>query len=139
MSSRFMKFFRRPSALIPVVFLIHIGGAAAGDSAGDVQQKIRELLSGRPQAQSATPAAQTSDRTVRSSGDAHDSARRLLLGLTDASGQGARPIARPDNAAAQVGSVVPRNRHSYDDAQAMARSLILGRSNGASGGGLTRG
>ena len=120
-------------------FLVHIGAAAAGNSAGDVQQQVRDLLSGRSQAQFGAPAEQNTDRTAKSPGDAQDSARRLLLGLTDSTGPDSRAMARPENAAAQVSSAVQRNTHGYDDAQAMARSLILDRSKVATGGGMTRG
>lgn len=138
MSPRFTRFFTRPLALLAAAFLVHIGAAAAGNSAGDVQQQVRDLLSGRSQAQFGAPAAQSTERTAKSPGDAHDSARRLLLGLTESTGPG-RAITRPENATAQVSSAVRRNAHGYDDAQAMARSLILGRSNSATGGGMTRG
>jgi hypothetical protein len=138
MSPRFTRFFTHPLALLPAAFLVHIGAAAAGDSAGDVQQQVRDLLSGRSQAQFRAPAEQSTDRTAKSPGDAHDSARRLLLGLTESRGPGGA-IARPGNAGAQVSSAVQRNTHGYDDAQATARSLILDRSNAATGGGMTRG
>lgn len=138
MSPRFTSFFIHPLALLPAAFLVHIGAAAAGDSAGDVQQQVRDLLSGRSQAQFGAPAAQSTDRSAKYPGDAHDSARRLLLGLTESTGPG-RAMARPENAAAQVSSAVHRNTHGYDDAQATARGLIMGRSNAATGGGMTRG
>ena len=130
MSPRFMRSFSHTLAAIPAVFLIHIGGAAAGDSAGDVQQQIRELLSGRTQTQAAAPVERGADRTVTSPVDAQDSARRLLLGLTDSQGLVTSAIGGPAG---------QRNVHVYGDAQAMARSLILGQSQAAKGAGMTRG
>jgi hypothetical protein len=128
MSPRFTRFFTHPLALVPAAFLVHIGAAVAGDSAGDVQQQVRDLLSGRSQAQFGAPAERSADRTAKSPDDAHDSARRLLLGLTESTRPGSRAMARVENAAPQVSPAVQRNAHGYDDAQAMARSLILGRS-----------
>jgi hypothetical protein len=139
MSPRFTRFFTHPLALLPAAFLVHVGAAVAGDSAGDVQQQVRDLLSGRGQAQFGAPAERSGDRTAKSPDDAHDSARRLLLGLTESPRPGSRAMAQPENAAHQVSSAVQRNAHGYDDAQAMARSLILGRSDAAAGGGMTRG
>jgi hypothetical protein len=136
MSPRFTRFFTHPLALVPAAFLVHIGAAVAGDSAGDVQQQVRDLLSGRSQAQFGAPAERSADRSAKSPDDAHDSARRLLLGLTESTRPGSSAMAR---AAPQVSSAVQRNAHGYDDAQAMARSLILGRSDAATGGGMTRG
>jgi hypothetical protein len=139
MSPRFTRFFTHPWAFLAAALLVHIGAAAAGDSAGDVQQQVRDLLTGRSQAQFGVPAEQSTDRTAKSPGDAHDSARRLLLGLTESAGPGSRAMARPESVAAHVSPAVARDVHVYDDAQAMARSLILGRSNTATGGGMTRG
>ena len=139
MSPRFTRFFTHPLALLPAAFLVHIGAAVAGDSAGDVQQRVRDLLSGRSQAQFGAPAELSTDRTAKSPDDAHDSARRLLLGLTESTGPRSRAMGRLENAAPQVSSAVQRNAHNYDDAQARARSLILGRSDTATGGDMTRG
>ena len=57
MSLHIVKSFSRSSSLIAVALLIRIGGAVAADSAGDVQQQMRELLAGRVAARSGNPKA----------------------------------------------------------------------------------
>jgi hypothetical protein len=120
MSLHIVKFFSRPLPLVSAALLIHIGGAVAADSAGDVQQQARELLAGRSPTQSAPPSERRADRAVPPTGDAQEQARRLLLGVT-----------RPDNAAAPVEFTVQKGVLVHGDAQAMARRLLLGQANAA--------
>jgi hypothetical protein len=124
MSLHIVKSFSRLS-FISAALLIHVGGAVAADSVGDVQQQARELLAGRITTQSAPPSGQRADRAAKPAGDAQEQARRLLLGMTDSGVQSTKPIARPDNAAftVQKGVLV------RGDAQAMARRILLGQSN----------
>ena len=130
MSLHIVKFLSRPLALISAALLIHVGGAVAADSAGDAQQQARELLAGRIAAQSA-PSERRAEGTVRSTGDAQELARRVLLGVTDSGVQGTKPITRPDKAAAPVELTVQKSLPAHGDAQAMARRLLLGQANAA--------
>jgi hypothetical protein len=131
MSVHIVKFFNRPLPIISAALLIHVGGAVAADSAGDVQQQARELLTGRIATQSAPPSERRADRAVRSTGDAQELARRLLRGVNDSGVQGTEPLTRPDNAAAPVESTVQKGVPVHGDAQAMARRLLLGQANAA--------
>ena len=131
MSLHIMKFLGRPLSVISVALLIHVGGAVAADSAGDVQQQARDLLTGRIATQSAPSSEPRAERAVRSTGDAQELARRVLLGVADSGVQGTKPIARPDSAAAPVGFSVQKSVLARGDAQAMARRLLLGQANAA--------
>jgi hypothetical protein len=131
MSVHIVKFFNRPLSIISAVLLIHVGGAVAADSAGDVQQQARELLTGRIATQSAPPSERRADRAVRPTGDAQQQARRLLLGVNDSGVQGTKPLTRPDNAAAPVEFTVQKDVLVHGDAQAMARRLLLGKASAA--------
>jgi hypothetical protein len=119
MSLHIVKFFSRPLSFILAALLIHVGSAAAADSAGDAQQQARELLAGRIATQSAPPSERRAARAVRPTGDAQELARQLLLGVTDS------------NAAALVESTVQKGVLVHGDAQAMARRLLLGQANAA--------
>jgi hypothetical protein len=130
MSLHIVKFFSRPLPFILAALLIHVGGAVAADSAGDVQQQARELLAGRIATQSAPTSERRADGAVRPTGDAQEQARRLLLGVTDSGVQGSKPITRRDNAAAPV-EFTPKGVLVHGDAQAMARRILLGRANAA--------
>ncbi len=127
MSLRIVRSFSHPLSLISAALLIHIGGAVAADSAGDVQQQMRQVLAGRIAIQSAPPSERRDDTAGRPSGDAQDLARRLLLGVTDSRVQRAEAITRRENAAAPGLPV-------HGDAQATAQRVILGQRNAAVAG-----
>jgi hypothetical protein len=132
MSVHIVKFFNRPLSVISAALLFHVGGAVAADSAGDVQQQARELLTGRIATQSAPPSERRADTAVRpTGGDAQELARRVLLGVNDSGVQGTKPTTRPDNAMAPVESTVQKGVLVHGDAQAMARRLLLGQANAA--------
>lgn len=127
MSLRILRSFSHPLSLISAALLIHIGGAVAADSAGDVQQQMRQVLAGRIAIQSPPPSERRDDTAGRPSGDAQDLARRLLLGVTDSRVQRAEAIIRRENAAAPGLPV-------RGDAQATAQRVILGQRNAAVAG-----
>ncbi len=129
MSLHIVKFLSR--SFIAAALLVHVGGAVAADSAGDVQQQIRELLAGKIATRSQPPAERRADRAVRPTGDAQELARRILLGVTESGVQGTKSTTRPDNAAAPVEFTEQKSVLLHGDAQAMARRLLLGQANAA--------
>ena len=124
MSLHFGKFFR-PATLIATALLIHTCTALAADTAGDLQQQMRELLAGRSAAQTAQPSQRRDDRTVSRTADVLELERRLLLGATDYRAQGAQATAGSDSAAGVA--TVNKDLLAHDDAQSSARRLLLGR------------
>ena len=128
MSLHIVKFLSPPLVLISAALLIHVGGAVAADFAGDAQQQARELLAGRIATRSA-PSERRAEGALRSTGDAQELARRLLLGVTDSGVQGIKPITRPDDAAAPVELTAQKSVLAHGDAQATARRLLLGQAN----------
>ena len=126
MSLRIVRSFSHPLSLISATLLIHIGGAVAADSAGDVQQQMRQVLAGRIAIQSAPPSERRDDTAGRPGGDAQDLARRVLLGVADSPVQGIAAITRPENAAAPGGSAPRKGTPVHGDAQAIAQRVILG-------------
>jgi hypothetical protein len=132
MSLHIVKSFSRPLPLISAALLIHIGGAVAADSAGDVQQQARELLAGRNATLSAQPSERRDDRTVRPTADVQEQARRLLLGVTDSRVQGTQAMTRPESA--EGVPTLKKDPLAHNDAQAMARRLLLGQRNAVAAG-----
>jgi hypothetical protein len=124
MSLHIGKFFR-PSALIATALLIHTCTALAADAAGDLQQQMRELLTGTITAQTAQPSQRRDDRTVSRTADVLELERRLLLGATDSRVQGTQAMTRRESVAGM--STVKKDLLAHDDAQASARRLLLGR------------
>jgi hypothetical protein len=131
MSLHIVKFLGRPWSLIAAAFLINVGSPVAADSAGDVQQQMRELLAGRVATQSAPPSERRADRAQSGTGDAQEFARRLLLGVSDSGAEGIEPTTRPDSAGAPVQLSVQKGVLVRGDVQAMARRLLRGEPNAA--------
>ena len=124
MSLHIVKSFNRPLTLISAALLIHIGGAVAADSAGSVQQQMRELLAGRIATRATQLSEQRDDGTVRPTADVQELARRLLSGVTDSRAPGTQAITRPESAEGAL--ALQKGVHAHDDAQAMAQRLLLG-------------
>src|ERR1700685_4561243 len=100
MSIHIPKSFTRSSSLIAAALLIRIGGAMAADSAGDVQQQMRELLAGKSATRSALTTESHDAVTPRRSADAQALARRLVRGVTDSRLKGTQAATPPENAVA---------------------------------------
>ena len=115
-------------ALTAAAQVLSIGGAAAADSTDNFQQ-IRELLAGRV-ATHAAPAS-APGRAVKHVGDAQQLVRELLLGITDSNAQAAVP-ATPSEVR-RPAAISAKSLLAHDDAQEMARRLLLGRASTATG------
>ncbi len=123
MSLRMPKSFNAPLALMSAALLFHIGGAVAADSAGGAQQQMRELLAGRI-ATRATLSEQRDGGTVTPAADVQELARLLLSGVTDSHVPGTEAITRPESA--DAGLTLQKGLRAQNDAQALARQLLLG-------------
>ena len=115
-------------ALTAAALVLTIGSAAAADSTDNLQQ-IRGLLAGRVATRAAPASAP--EPAVKQVGDAQQLARELLQGITKSNARAAVPAtpsdARPRYAASAKGLL------AHDDAQALARRLLLGRASAATG------
>jgi hypothetical protein len=121
-----MSFVRVP--LIAAALALTIGSAAAVDRTDGVQQ-MRALLAGRVAPHAAS--ASTPETTVKQVGDAQQLARELLLGITDSNAQAAVP-ATPSEVR-RPAAISAKSLLAHDDAQEMARRLLLGRASTATG------
>lgn len=111
MSSRITWPFARSFTIVPAVLLFRIGAAAAADSVDELLQQQRDLLAGRTATVAALSNEQRSAGEDGPPGDAQDSARRLLLGVTP--GQ------------LHPGVSTASGDRVYGDAQVLARRLLL--------------
>src|SRR5262249_21230176 len=96
----------RSLTLVAAAFALH-GAAVAADSTNDIQQRVRNLLSG-----AGTPPAVRADAStvVTDSADTQELARRVLLGTS-----GTPPAAAPGAT------------HEHGDVQTLAQRVLLGR------------
>lgn len=104
----------------------------AADSAGDVQQQMRELLAGRIATRAAQLSEQRDDATVRPTADVQELARRLLSGVTDSRVPGTQAMTRPESA--EGAPTLQKGLRAHDDAQATAQRLLLGQRNAVASG-----
>ena len=122
MSLHIAKLFKNPLALAGAALVIHIGAATAADSTGDIQQQMRDLLTGTITAHSAPQSGAARSKVTRPTADAQDLARQLLLGTTG-SGVGDAAAIKQSEVARTSGETARQARSvAHGDTQAAARS-----------------
>ena len=128
MSNRIVRSPRHQLLLVSAALLFQVGGAEAADPAIDAQQQMRQVLAGRIGTQSPSEYARREVGPAGPATEAREYAAQLL------SGSASRVQAAP--ARSQLQSVVApapltvRERSlARDDAQALARQVVLGRKN----------
>jgi hypothetical protein len=114
--------------LMAAALALRIGSAAAGDPTDGVQQ-MRDVLAGRVATHAAS--ASTPETTVKQVGDAQQLARELLLGITDSNARAAVPATPSEGRRPKA--ISAKSLLAHDDAQEMARRLLLGRASTATG------
>lgn len=120
MSSHLVRASARSLTLVSLAFALHVGTAAAANSPDTLLQQQRELLSGRTATEAARPRGQLYVRAVRGAGDAHELARRLLLGSA---------VRAPGRASASAARA--RGKGDYGDAQQHVQGVLVGRRDAA--------
>ena len=116
MLSRTNKVFARFLTVVPAAFVLYSGAAMAANSVDDLLGQTRAVLAGTPAAVSTVSSVRHSTAETRSGGDAQESARRLLLGVTT------RPPRLP-----QTGVSRAKEKAVHEDAQVQAQHLLLAR------------
>jgi hypothetical protein len=126
-TSKLTKTSNRPLMLLSAALLLQTGSAMVTAHAGDAQTQARELLSQTTGDRSATADIKLrADETPRAALNPQEQARRVLLGPPSAAGEAGVAAARYAKSTS-TGGVTERNqRHSYSDAQEMARRVIMG-------------
>ena len=126
MSLHIAKRFIRALVLASAVSFFHISVASAGDSPGDTQERMKELLTGTAPAHFIAQSArrEVSKATTRTV-DSQEFVKQVLLGTTSPSAQTSKPseVATP--------SVETQSRAravAYRDSQAAMRHVLLGQS-----------
>ena len=126
MSLHIAKLFSRPLALASAALVIHIGAATAADSRGDIQQQMRELLTGTTTAHSASQSGLRDGKTTSPIIDSQEFVKQLLLGTTGSRVGGAETIKHSEVAGAS-GETAPQKRPvAHGDMQAAVRQDLLG-------------
>lgn len=123
MSLHIAKRFIRPLVLASAVIFFHISVASAGDSPGDTQQRMKELLTGTAPAHFIPQSAGREGKATAQAVDSQEFIKQLLLGTTRPSAQTSKPS---QAASASVDSQA--RAVAYRDSQAAMRHVLLGQS-----------
>jgi hypothetical protein len=126
MSLHNAKLFIRPLVLASAALVVHIGAASAADSNGDIQQQMKDLLAGTITAHSSPQSISRDDKVTRSTGDAQELAKQLLLGKTGSRVEDTGTL-KQSEAAGTPAKTEPRKwRVAYGDVQAAMGQVLLG-------------
>ena len=126
MSLHIPKLLNNPLALASAAFIIHIGAATAADSPGDIQQQMRELLTGT-RATHVVPQSRPHDAKVTPPVvDSQEFVKRLLLGTAAYGVGGAETSKRPEVTGASSKTAAQKGPVASIDMQAAVRQLLLG-------------
>jgi hypothetical protein len=126
MSLHIAKRFIRPLLLAAAAIFFHISVASAADSTGDVQQQMKELLTGITTAHFASQSGRRDDDKVTArTVDSQEFVKQLLLGRT---GPGAQTSKRSGVAADSAKTQPGERSVAYRDPHAAVRHVLLGQS-----------
>ena len=123
MTIRTTQSLSRALPIAAAALFVQIGSAVAASPRGDIQEQMREVLSGSIATHAIRPSESRSTNVVASDPDAQEFARELLLGWS-ASHVGHAKATKPRlQAAAVASSQTPR---ADEDFQSTVRQSLLG-------------
>jgi len=128
MSTRIVKSPRHQLLLVSAALLFQVGGAEAADPAIDAQQQMRQVLAGRIGTQSPSEYARRDVGPAGPATEAREYAAQLLSGSASRI-QATRAKSQSKSVVAPAPRTVRDGSWARDDAQALARQVVLGRQN----------
>lgn len=125
MSRRIAKLFTRPLALTATALVLHVGAATAADSNGDIQQQVREMLTGTATTHFVPQSGPHDGKVTPPAVDSQEFAKRLLLGTATVSG-GPQTSKHAEVSAASDTTVAQKRPVASIDMQAAVKKMLLG-------------
>lgn len=126
MSLHIAKLFKSPLALASAALVIHISAATAADSTGDIQQLMKEVLTGTNIAHSAPRSGPPEGNSTGPTVDAQELVKQVLMGTTGSPTRSDEAIKHSEVAGA-AGETEPKQRPvAYSDIQEAVRQVLLG-------------
>ncbi|MDB6011475.1 MAG: hypothetical protein JWL65_3725 [Gammaproteobacteria bacterium] len=127
MSLHIAKLFKSPLALASAALVMHISAATAADFTGDIQQQMKDLLTGTTTAHSAPQSGPREGNSTSPAADSQEFVKRLLLGTTTGSRVGGYEAIKHSEVAGASGETNPKQRPAaHSDMQASVRQVLLG-------------
>jgi hypothetical protein len=116
----------RPLALASAALVIHIGGATAADSKGDVQEQIREVLTGTTSAHFARRSEPRDSRVTTRTVDSQEFVRQILLGTVASRVADAETIKHSEVSGVSGKTKTQQRPVAYGDVQVAVRQVLSG-------------
>lgn len=126
MSLHIARLFKNPLTLASAALVLHIGAATAADSTGDIQQQLRELLTGTPTAHSASQPRPLEGNATSPTVDSQEFLRQLLGAATPSHVGDAETIKYSEIAGASGEAAGKARPGAQADVQAAMRQILLG-------------
>jgi hypothetical protein len=123
MTIRITQSLSRALPMAAVALFVQIGSAVAASPQGDIQEQMREVLSGSVATHANQPSESRSTDVVRSDPDAQEFARQLLLGWSVSHAGHAKAPKQNLRAEAVESSQTPRADETF---QSSVRQSLLG-------------
>ena len=123
MTIRITQSLSRALPIAAAMLFLQVGSAAAASPQGDIQEQMREILSGSVATHTIHPSESRSTDVVASDPDAQEFARQLLLGWSASHLENAKATKPRLQAAAVASGQTPR---SDEDFQSTVRQSLLG-------------
>jgi len=126
MSLHIAKLFKAPLLVASAALAIHIGSATAADSKGDIQQQMRQLLSGTTPTHFVPQSGPRDGKVMTRSADSQEFVQQLLLGTAAYGGAGVESSKHSEVASASGKKTESQQRPVANDIQTSVREALLG-------------
>jgi hypothetical protein len=126
MSPQIVKVFKNPLAFAAATLIIHISAAGAAEPTGDIQQQVRDVLTGTTTAHSAPQSGSREGDGASAAVDFQDSVRQLLLGATASPAREAEAVKEAELAGTPRKTETQQGPLAHNDIQAAMRNLLRG-------------
>ncbi len=126
MSRHIVKLFKAPLVLASAALVIHISAATAADSNGDIQQQVREMLTGTTTAHFVPQAGVRDGQAKSPAADSQEFVKQLLLGTSTSRVADTEAIKHTEVAGASDKTEPQRRPVAREDMQTTVRQLLLG-------------
>jgi hypothetical protein len=128
MSRHIAKLFTRPLVLTATALVLHVGAATAADSQGDIQQQVREMLTGTATTHFVPQSGPHDGKVTSPAVDSQEFARRLLLGAAAYRVGGPETSKHAEVSAASDTTNAQKRPVASIDMQAAVQKMLLGQS-----------
>jgi hypothetical protein len=126
MSRHIAKLFTRPLALAATALVLHVGVATAADSKGNIQQQVREMLTGTSTTHFVTQSGPHDAKVTPPAVDSQQFVKQLLLGTAAYRVGGRETSKHAEVSGASAKTEAQKRPVPSVDMQAAVQKMLLG-------------